>query len=106
MKKKQTALWLIPLILLLLLIPFIVPSSLSVAGAESVDLPVFEPVVLSNPNPGPVPTEQVPWTNSSAMREKVCDRIDGGPPGSSIHGIFQARVLEWGAIAFSVNVTK
>ena len=23
-------------------------------------------------------------------------------PGSSIHGIFQARVLEWGAIAFSV----
>ena len=24
-------------------------------------------------------------------------------PGSSIHGIFQARVLEWGAIAFSVR---
>jgi hypothetical protein len=24
-------------------------------------------------------------------------------PGSSIHGIFQARVLEWGAIAFSTN---
>ena len=23
-------------------------------------------------------------------------------PGSSIHGIFQARVLEWGAIAFSI----
>ena len=23
------------------------------------------------------------------------------PPGSSIHGIFQARALEWGAIAFS-----
>ena len=36
----------------------------------------------------------------------LCDPIDGGPPGSpvpgsSIHGIFQARVLEWGAIAFS-----
>ena len=29
------------------------------------------------------------------------DPIDGSPPGSSIHGIFQARVLEWGAIAFS-----
>ena len=26
---------------------------------------------------------------------------DCSPPGSSIHGIFQARVLEWGAIAFS-----
>ena len=25
-----------------------------------------------------------------------------GPPCSSIHGIFQARVLEWGAIAFSI----
>ena len=24
-------------------------------------------------------------------------------PGSSVHGIFQARVLEWGAIAFSVS---
>merc|ERR1719295_826701 len=29
------------------------------------------------------------------------DPIDCSPPGSSIHGIFQARVLEWVAIAFS-----
>ena len=27
-------------------------------------------------------------------------------PGSSIHGIFQARVLEWGAIAFSTWLNK
>ena len=27
--------------------------------------------------------------------------MDHSLPGSSIHGIFQARVLEWGAIAFS-----
>ena len=27
--------------------------------------------------------------------------MDCSPPGSSIHGIFQARILEWGAIAFS-----
>ena len=27
--------------------------------------------------------------------------MDCSPPSSSIHGIFQARVLEWGAIAFS-----
>ena len=33
----------------------------------------------------------------------LCDPIDGSPPGSSIYGIFQARVLEWGAIAFSEN---
>ena len=29
------------------------------------------------------------------------DPMDCSPPGSSAHGIFQARVLEWGAIAFS-----
>ena len=30
------------------------------------------------------------------------DPMDCSPPGSSTHGIFQARVLEWVAIAFSV----
>ena len=30
----------------------------------------------------------------------LSDPMDCSPPGSSIHGIFQARVLEWGAIAF------
>ena len=29
------------------------------------------------------------------------DPIDSSLPGSSVHGLFQARVLEWGAIAFS-----
>ena len=29
--------------------------------------------------------------------------MDYSPPGSSVHGIFQARVLEWAAIAFSDN---
>ena len=29
------------------------------------------------------------------------DPMDRSPPGSSIHGIFQARILEWGAIDFS-----
>ena len=31
----------------------------------------------------------------------LCDPMDCRLPGSSIHGIFEARVLEWGAIAFS-----
>ena len=34
----------------------------------------------------------------------LCDPADSSPPGSSVHGIFQARVLEWGAIAFSVLI--
>ena len=32
------------------------------------------------------------------------DPMDCSLPGSSVHGSFQARVLEWGAIAFSVMV--
>ena len=41
----------------------------------------------------------------------LSDPMDCSLPGSSVHGIFQARVLEWGAIAFSdsnvsiVNIT-
>ena len=31
----------------------------------------------------------------------LCDPKDFSLPDSSLHGIFQARVLEWGAIAFS-----
>ena len=31
----------------------------------------------------------------------LSDPMDCSTPGSSVHGIFQARVLEWGAIAFS-----
>ena len=31
----------------------------------------------------------------------LSDPMDCNLPGSSVHGIFQAKVLEWGAIAFS-----
>ena len=34
--------------------------------------------------------------------QTLSDPMDCSPAGSSVHGIFQARVLEWGAIAFSV----
>ena len=36
----------------------------------------------------------------------LSDPMDYSLPGSSIHGIFQARVLEWGAIAFSTELHK
>ena len=53
-----------------------------------------------------------PWANrDDYMRKKesevaqscpiLCDPIDCGLPGSSVRGIFQARVLEWVAISFS-----
>ena len=35
----------------------------------------------------------------------LSDPMDCSPPGSSIHGIFQARVLEWGAIMFKILIS-
>ena len=40
------------------------------------------------------------WSHS-VVSDSLWPPRTGSPPGSSIHGIFQARVLEWGAIAFS-----
>ena len=37
----------------------------------------------------------------SLSRVRLCDPVDCSLPGSSVHGIFQARVLEWVAISFS-----
>ena len=38
---------------------------------------------------------------SRFSRVQLCNPMNCNPPGSSVHGILQARVLEWGAIAFS-----
>ena len=35
----------------------------------------------------------------------LCDPIDGSPPGSSVPGILQARILECGGISFSMMVS-
>ena len=48
----------------------------------------------------------VPFAAATAAKslqsyQTLCDPIDSSLPGSSAHGIFQARVLEWVAIAFS-----
>ena len=34
----------------------------------------------------------------------LCDPVDYSPPGSSVHGILQARILEWVAISFSKKI--
>ena len=34
----------------------------------------------------------------------LCDPVDCSPPGSSVHGMLQARILEWGATPFSRGV--
>ena len=48
--------------------------------------------------PFPSPMRESEATESCPT---LSDPTDCSPPCSSIHGIFQARVLEWGAIAFS-----
>ena len=35
------------------------------------------------------------------LRPTLCNPIDRSPPGPSVHGILQARTLEWVAISFS-----
>ena len=43
----------------------------------------------------------VPGTAAAKLLQScltLCDPIDGSPPGFSVHGIFQARILEWGTI--------
>ena len=62
----------------------------------------------------PTPTQMtlVDTTVSTAKERKkerklsqscptLCDPVDCSPPGSSVHGILQARILEWVAISFS-----
>ena len=48
--------------------------------------------------------------NSESEVAQLCltcsDPMECSLPGSSIHGIFQVRVLEWGAIAFSLSIPR
>ena len=52
------------------------------------------------PFPSPM-HESEKWKWSCSVMSDSSDLMDCSPPGSSVHRIFQAKVLEWGAIAFS-----
>ena len=54
------------------------------------------------PFPSPM-HESEKWKWSRSVVSDSGGPMDYSLPGSSVHGIFQARVLEWGAIAFSVR---
>ena len=46
--------------------------------------------------------ESCEWVNEVAQScPTLCDPMDCSLPGSSVHGVFQARILEWVAISFS-----
>ena len=75
-----------------------------------------QPTRLSRPWDSPGKNTGVGWhfllqcmkvKNESEVAQSfptLSDPMDCSLPGSSIHGIFQARVLEWGAIAFSMYI--
>ena len=41
------------------------------------------------------------WCSIIQPCPPLCGPLDCSPPGSSVHGVLQARILEWGAISFS-----
>ena len=41
------------------------------------------------------------WSEVTQSCPTLCNLMDCSPPGFSVHGIFQARILEWVAISFS-----
>ena len=56
------------------------------------------------PLPSPMhESEKWKWSRS-VVSPTLSDAMDCSLPGFSVHGIFQARVLEWGAIAFSAHI--
>ena len=72
-----------------------------------------QPTRLPRPRDSPGKNTRVDWhfllqcmkvkseSEVSQSCRTLCDPMDCSPPGSSVHGILQARVLEWVAIPFS-----
>ena len=57
-------------------------------------------IVFKKPNS--IPLNKIPISNvSHSVVSTLCDPMDYSLPGSSVHGILQARILEWVAISFS-----
>ena len=101
---------------------FFFPMHLNIAAAAAKSLQSCQ--TLCDPRDGSPPGSPRPWDSPGkntgvgchfllqCMKVKsesevaqlyltLSDPMDCNLPGSSVHGIFQARVLEWGAIAFS-----
>ena len=87
--------------------PFITPRFVHTAWHRVGNWQIVDRSWMTETFPLPVPN--LPQALSAAAAKSLqscptlCDPTDVSPPGSSIHGIFQARVLEWVAIAFSTQ---
>ena len=47
-----------------------------------------------------------PKSSVAQLRPTICDPVDCSPPGSSVHGILQARTLEWAAMPSSSGPSR
>lgn len=113
MNRTRTLIWLIPLILLLLLIPFVVPNAIVDADAEEAgfytleDLPAYEPVTLANPDPGPLPlgisSKKNPLGDGAPYAPKAENFLpdNGGYLDSTISVRIEERVLRNTKIYFT-----
>ena len=45
-------------------------------------------------------------SSCSVLFETLCDPMDCNPPGSSVHGLFQARIVGWVAISYSKGFSQ
>ena len=56
-----------------------------------------------------IKNKTVPLKSESEVAQScstLCDRVDCSPPGSSVHGILQARILEWVALLQGIFPTQ
>ena len=87
-----------------------VKTSSPVAQRWRVCLPMQETWAQSLVPEGPGRSRKVPQATEQLtphVRAQfcpiLCDPVDGSPPGSSVHGILQARILEWVATSYSIS---
>ena len=80
-------------------VPLPSPSSLSSSVQKQVDI---SPLLRSPPLLVPIMVQNVIYSKVLVAHScpTLCDRMDCSLPGSSVHGILQARILEWVAIPF------
>ena len=83
---------------------FLLPKDLSDPGIKSAS-PVSPALQADSLPPSHCgsrfPEAVAKWSEVALSCLTLCDPMDCSLPGSSVHGIFQARVLEWVAISFS-----
>ena len=71
-------------------------------GPSTGQVTVLEGLECCRKDPGPPPA---PWAQLP-RGVRLCDPMDCSPPGSSVHGILQARTLEWVAISSSRGFSR